>query len=116
MTSPKSFPSQILSPKSWTKPAFFRYIVDQLHSPLQRATHSLKRREFVGQRPEQSVRPTISFPFGLVSAGAKNDDFLFKPATKLGPQMVYELNETSTICLQFDLQLNCRLRGRDAHF
>jgi len=29
--------------------------------------------------------------------GARNDDFSFKYATKFGPQMVYELNEKSTI-------------------
>src|SRR5271166_2888575 len=58
----KSFSSQIFSIKSWTEAAFFREIVDHLNSPLQIATHSLKRREFVGQQPEQSVRPTISIP------------------------------------------------------
>jgi hypothetical protein len=26
-----------------------------------------ENREFVGQRPDESVRPTIPFPFGLVS-------------------------------------------------
>ena len=36
-------------------------------------------------------------PIRLGQRGARNDDFSFKSATKLGPQMVYELNEKSTI-------------------
>jgi len=38
-----------------------------LHSPLQRATHKSENPEFVGQRSDESVRPAIAFPFGLVS-------------------------------------------------
>jgi hypothetical protein len=56
-----------------------------------------ERREFVGHQPEQSVRLTIPFPFGLVSAVPRTMIFHLKSATKLGPQMVYELNEKSTI-------------------
>jgi hypothetical protein len=51
----------------------------------------------VGQQPEQSVRPENPIPIRLGQRGAKNDDFSFKSATKFGPQMVYELNEKSTI-------------------
>src|ERR1700692_2832330 len=44
--------------------AFFSEIVDRLHSPLQRAAHSLKTWNSSGQRPDESARPTITFPFG----------------------------------------------------
>ena len=37
------------------------------------------------------------FPTRPSQRRARNDDFSFKSATKLRPQMVYELNEKSTI-------------------
>jgi hypothetical protein len=48
-------------------------------------------------RPDESVRPAIPFPTRPSQRRARNDDFSFKSATKLRPQMVYELNEKSTI-------------------
>ena len=53
--------------------------------------HSLKRPVFVGKQHEQSVRPAIPFPTRPCQRRARNDDFSFKSATKLRPQMVYEL-------------------------
>src|SRR5271165_3856918 len=56
-----------------------------------------ENREFSGQQPEETVRPAIPLPTRPSQHRARNDDFSFKSATKLRPQMVYELNEKSTI-------------------
>jgi hypothetical protein len=56
-----------------------------------------ERPVFVGQQHEQSVRRRIAFLFGLVGAVPGTMIFSFESATKFGPQMVYELNEKSTI-------------------
>jgi hypothetical protein len=39
----------------------------------------------------------VGISFHHLKRRARNDDFSFKSATKLRPQMVYELNEKSTI-------------------
>jgi len=78
-------------------PAFFSEIVDRLHSSSAKGHTQSESREFVAQRPNQNVRPAIPFPTRPSQHHATNDDFSVKSATKLGPQMVYELNEKSTI-------------------
>jgi hypothetical protein len=78
-------------------PAFFSEIVDRLYSPLQRATPQSESRELVDQRPDERLRPDNRISIRVGQLGARIEDFSFKSAIKLGLQMVYELNEKSTI-------------------
>ena len=76
---------------------FFSEIVDCLYSSFVKGHTEFENRTFLDQRLDESVRPAIPFPTRPSQRRARNDDFSFKSATKLGPQMVYELNEKSTI-------------------
>jgi hypothetical protein len=71
--------------------------VDRLYSPLQRATPQSESRELVDQRPDERLRPDNRISIRVGQLGARIEDFSFKSAIKLGLQMVYELNEKSTI-------------------
>jgi len=87
-----------------------------LHSPLQRATHSLKgENSSASSLNRERLIADNPIPMRLGQRGglAKNDDFSFKSATKFGPQMVYELNEKSNdLTEKTPFQLNRRLRGK----
>jgi hypothetical protein len=76
------------------QPAFSE-IVDRLHSCSAKGDPQSENREFVAQRPDESVWLSNPIPILLGQRGARNDDFSFKSAT----QMLYELNDKSTICL-----------------
>ena len=56
-----------------------------------------ENRESSGQQPDETVRPGNPLPTRPAQSRVRNHDFSFKSATKLTPQMVYELNEKSTI-------------------
>jgi len=75
----------------------FREIVDRLQSSSAKGHTQSENREFVARRPDESVRPENRIPIRVGQHCASNDDFSFKSATKLGPQMVYALDEKSTI-------------------
>ena len=76
--------------------------VDRLYnlvSDYQKCHPHSENREFVAQRPDESVWLRKPIPILLGQRGARNDDLSSKSATKLGPQMHYEFNDKSTICL-----------------